>query len=630
MKPINEMTSEDIISDEVLGEVFDCEDEIYRARMILTLEDRAKILDCKTKFSKMLTAYRKARKKYDAEKQMQLVTGTTDFDGNYDQMRCGSWIANNNGVRTFSPFGGEILACYHPILPIQRLINAETGKEKIKIAYKKGEKWKEIIIDKGIVASSNKIVGLADYGVSVTTENARNLVRYISDVENSNLDRIGEQISTSKLGWIKGQFMPYGSDIIFDNETRFKDAYESIHEEGSPLAWYNLVKSIRRGERFEPKIYLAGALASALIEPLNALPFIINLWGDTGKGKTVAIMLAASVWAYPGGNDYVTDPKSTITALELRMDFLNNLPMLIDDMAQLKEKFADDFSELVYMLCSGKGKDRANTSLGLNKSTTWRNVILTNGEHSLVTETMQGGAVNRIIDVEMEDGYIFENGNEVVEILKNNYGYCGKEFVKVVKEIGFDEIKTMQREFLLKIKEAASLAGIEKEEKQILPMSILLTADKIATDHIFQDGQYMDFNRCVSLLKDKGEVSENARAYDYIMSEVAINSNKFKLNAFGEYSGEIWGCIEKDYVSIMSNVFSRIAERGNFSSKSFLSWAKKREMLITDAGRSSKTKRINGNVCKCICLKTNENLELPCIPENMKIKSFDDEKMPFD
>ena len=628
MKPISEMTADELISDETLGEVFDCEDEIYRARLILTLEDQAELKDCKKKFSTMLAAYRKKRKRYDIEKNMQCVTGVTDFDG-YDQMRCGSWIANDNGIRTYTPFGGEVLACYHPILPIQRLINAETGKEKIKLAYRKGFTWREIIVDKGIIASSNKIVGLADYGVSVTSENAKNLVRYLSDIENSNLDRISEQISTSKLGWIKEDFMPYSNDIVFDNETRFKDAFESIREDGSPELWYDLIKKIRKGNRFEPKIYLAGSLASALVEPLNALPFIINLWGDTGKGKTVAIMLAASVWAYPGGNEYVTDPKSTITALELRMDFLNNLPMLIDDMAQLKEKFADDFSELIYMLCSGKGKDRANASLGLNKSTTWRNVILTNGEHSLVTETMQGGAINRIIDVEMEEGYIFPNGNEVVETLKKNFGFCGKEFIKVIKDLGLDSIKEIQREYTRKIISAAKSIGVEKEEKQVLPMSILLTADKIATDYIFKDDEYLDFDTCVNLLKNKGEVSENTRAYDYICSEVNININKFVPDDRGEYKSEVWGCIDGNYAVIINNVFNKMCERGNFSSRSFLSWANRQGIIQMKDGKYTKPKRIRGSLARCVFLKMQDEEENTSDDSFAKLSKEEQERLPF-
>lgn len=611
MKPlqeINSLTAETILEDDIFCEIFEQEDEIYKARLLLTLTDRATDLGVKTKFEKLVSAYKKAKAKYDKENKPEVSNPSnlerlTDFGGKYEQMRCGNWIANGNGIRTFNPFGGEILACYHPILPIQRLINAETGKEKIKLVYRKGSKWKDIIVDKGVIASANKIVGLADYGVSVTSENARNLVKYLSDIENMNIDLIGTQMSTSKLGWIQGEFMPYGTSIIFDNETRFKETYESIRELGSEDVWMNLVKKIRKSDRFESKIYLMGSLASALIEPLNALPFIINLWGDTGKGKTVAIMLAASCWAYPGGSDYVTDPKSTVTALELRLDFLNNLPMLIDDMAQLKDKYSGDFSELVYMLCSGKGKDRANATMGLNKSTTWRNVILTNGEHSLVTETMQGGAVNRIIDVEMAEGYIFDNGNYVVETIKQNYGFAGRLFIDAIQEIGMERIREMQQDFLSRINQRAIDLGVEKEEKQTLPMSILLTADKISTDYLFQDGEYLDFNTCVDLLKNKGEVSENERAYEFIMSEVTINISKFKPDDRGEYKSEVWGAIENGYVIILNNAFSRICEKGNFSSKSFLSWAGKQRLIDMQSGKNTKTKRIIGSVSRCVWLR---------------------------
>ena len=634
MQEISKLTAETILEDDIFCEIMEQDDEIYKARLTLTLEDRADELGVKTKFGKLLGAYKKAKAKYDKETKEVAVQSPdslermTEFNSaKYDEMKCGNWIANGNGIRTFGPFGGEILACYHPILPVQRLINAETGKEKIKLAYKKGNRWKDIIIDKGVVASSNKIVGLADYGISVTSENARNLVRYLSDIENYNIDLIGTQMSTSKLGWIEGEFMPYGANIIFDNETRFKETYESIHEQGSEDIWLNMVRKIRKSDRFEPKIYLVASLASALIEPLNALPFTLNLWGDTGKGKTVAIMLAASVWAYPGGSDYVTDPKSTVTALELRLDFLNNLPMLIDDMAQLKDRYSGDFSELVYMLCSGKGKDRANATLGLNKSTSWRNVILTNGEHSLVTETMQGGAVNRIIDVEMGEGYIFPNGNEVVELLKQNYGFCGRRFIDLITEIGIDRIKEMQQDFYSQIVKRATELGVEKEEKQTLPMSILLIADKIATDYIFEDGEYLDFNYCTDLLKNKGEVSENDRAYEFVMSEIAINMNKFKPGRGGEYQGEMWGLIENGYVIILKNAFNRICEKGNFSSKSFLSWADKNKLIDSAKGRKDKQKRLDGSLSWCYFIKIQDDSVdkdgFMTIPEDMQ------EELPF-
>jgi putative DNA primase/helicase len=614
LQEINTLTAESILEDDIFCEIMEQEDEIYKARLILTLEDKADSLGVKIKFGKLLSAYKKVKAKYDKEnKEVALqspdsLERMTEFNSSkHDEMKCGNWIANGNGVRTFGPFGGEILACYHPILPVQRLINAETKKEKIKLAYKKGKRWDEIVVDKEVIANSNKITALSGYGISVTSENSRNLVRFLSDVENFNIDRIGTQISTSKLGWINKEFMPYGHNVIFDSETKFRDTYNSIAETGSEDAWMSLAKKVRKSKRFEPKIYLMGSLSSALIEPLNALPFILNLWGVTGKGKTVAIMFATSVWANPYGNDYVGDPKATVTALELKLDFLNNFPLMLDDMAQLKNRYGGDFSELVYMLCSGKGKDRANANLGINKSTSWKNSILTNGEHSLVNETMQGGAINRIIDVEMAEGYVFPNGNEVVEILKQNYGFCGRKFIDIITEIGMERIKEWQRDFLTDINKRAAELGVEKEEKQSLPMSILLTTDKIATEYIFEDNQYLDFNYCVDLLKNKGEVSENERAYEFIMSEVAINMNKFKPDIHGDYKGEMWGAIEDGYVIILKNAFNRISERGNFSSKSFLSWADKKCLIDTAKNRKDKQKRLDGSLSWCYFLKIQDD-----------------------
>lgn len=588
----------------------DEDDLLAREVMIQEAMDRAEQLKCLTKFKTLINAAKKEEKrlielaKRDVRAGAKTSNNVTDFTGCDESYDCGAWVANDNGVRTYTVMG-ERLACYHPIIPVARMINIQTGKEKVKLKFKKGAMWKDIVIDKSIIASSSKIVALADYGVSVTSENSKALVSYLSDVENLNVEEIEVRNSTSKLGWIKDDFVPYDVNVYFDNESNFKMLYESIRKEGKREKWYDLVKGIRATSRLEPKIYMASAFASVLIEPLNALPFIVNLWGDTGKGKTVALMLAASIYAFPGNNEYVTDPKSTITALETRTNFLNNFPVLIDDMSQIKNRFDDDFSTLVYFLCSGKGKERSNVNLGINATNSWKNVFLTNNEHSLVTETMQGGAVNRIIDVEMEEGYIFDNGNHVVEVIKKNYGYAGEEFIELVKDISFDEISKIQKDFQQRIQDRAKEIGVEKEEKQVLPMSIILTADKLATENLFNDGQYLDFETCFNLLKDKDAVSENQRAYEYMISEIGINKNNFIIQGSSrdDYR-QIWGVLEGEYAIILKNVFDKICKEANCSSRTFLSWARKKELIrVGKDGKSTKTKRINGMVQRCIWLK---------------------------
>lgn len=604
------MDKDAILSIKTIESIMDEDDLLAREVMIQEAMDRAEQLKCLTKFKTLINAAKKEEKrlielaKRDVRAGAKTSNNVTDFTGCDESYDCGAWVANDNGVRTYTVMG-ERLACYHPIIPVARMINIQTGKEKVKLKFKKGAMWKDIVIDKSIIASSSKIVALADYGVSVTSENSKALVSYLSDVENLNVEEIEVRNSTSKLGWIKDDFVPYDVNVYFDNESNFKMLYESIRKEGKREKWYDLVKGIRATSRLEPKIYMASAFASVLIEPLNALPFIVNLWGDTGKGKTVALMLAASIYAFPGNNEYVTDPKSTITALETRTNFLNNFPVLIDDMSQIKNRFDDDFSTLVYFLCSGKGKERSNVNLGINATNSWKNVFLTNNEHSLVTETMQGGAVNRIIDVEMEEGYIFDNGNHVVEVIKKNYGYAGEEFIELVKEIGFDEISKIQKDFQQRIQDRAKEIGVEKEEKQVLPMSIILTADKLATENLFNDRQYLDFETCFNLLKDKDAVSENQRAYEYMISEIGINKNNFIIQGSNrdDYR-QIWGVLEGEYAIILKNVFDKICKEANCSSRTFLSWARKKELIrVGKDGKSAISKRINGVIQKCIWLK---------------------------
>lgn len=623
------MDKDAILSIKTIESIMDEDDLLAREVMIQEAMDRAEQLKCLTKFKTLINAAKKEEKrlielaKRDVRAGAKTSNNVTDFTGCDESYDCGAWVANDNGVRTYTVMG-ERLACYHPIIPVARMINIQTGKEKVKLKFKKGAMWKDIVIDKSIIASSSKIVALADYGVSVTSENSKALVSYLSDVENLNVEEIEVRNSTSKLGWIKDDFVPYDVNVYFDNESNFKMLYESIRKEGKREKWYDLVKGIRATSRLEPKIYMASAFASVLIEPLNALPFIVNLWGDTGKGKTVALMLAASIYAFPGNNEYVTDPKSTIIALETRTNFLNNFPVLIDDMSQIKNRFDDDFSTLVYFLCSGKGKERSNVNLGINATNSWKNVFLTNNEHSLVTETMQGGAVNRIIDVEMEEGYIFDNGNHVVEVIKKNYGYAGEEFIELVKDISFDEISKIQKDFQQRIQDRAKEIGVEKEEKQVLPMSIILTADKLATENLFNDGQYLDFETCFNLLKDKDAVSENQRAYEYMISEIGINKNNFIIQGSNrdDYR-QIWGVLENGYAILLKNIFDKICKEANCSSRTFLSWARKKDLIrVGKDGKNTLNKRINGMTQRCIWLK---------IPDGSnEFVEVEDEQLPFD
>lgn len=615
MEPLGKLTKDTILSDEVLTEVFEQEDEIYKARLLLSLEDRAAELGVKGKFTKLVNAFKKVEKATRQRKQQQnsLVDNWTNFTGEYDNMMCGSWVASDDGIYTFNKdYSNEVIVCYHPILPVERLRNLETGEEQLKIAFKRNHAWREVIVPKDMVSSANKIVALSKLGVAVTSENARLLVKYLSDVENLNDDHIPVQESTSKLGWIANGFMPYDTEIVFDGDARFKQLFESIETHGRRDIWYDHVKDLRRSGRMEVKFMLAAAFASVLVKPLGGLPFFVDLWGETEGGKTITLMVAASVWADPDESRYIGDFKSTDVALEAKADMLNNLPMILDDTSKTSARIRDNFEGVVYDLCSGKGKSRSNRELGMNRENRWKNCILTNGERPLTSYVSQGGAINRILEVECGEK-VYKDPQKTAETLKKNYGYAGRDFVEAVKRIGTEAIRGIQAEILEQLRDD------EKMQKQSLSLSIILTADRIATDFLFKDGQYISMDEAREVLVDRNELSDNERCYRYLLDKVAMNPQRFDPDS----NVEKWGVLEKGYAIFYNQAFDELCHAGGFSKKSFLSWADRKSLIQTQAGRLNKTKKIDGNVYRCIFLKMEDE------PEKEGFVDVEQMELPF-
>ena len=83
MVPLNELTSDSILSDEVLTEVFEQEDEIYKARLLLSLEDRAAQLGVKGKFTELVKAFKRVEKATRQKKKQQRDRKSTRLNSSH-------------------------------------------------------------------------------------------------------------------------------------------------------------------------------------------------------------------------------------------------------------------------------------------------------------------------------------------------------------------------------------------------------------------------------------------------------------------------------------------------------------------------------------------------------------------
>lgn len=625
LENIENLQANDFMQKQLYEELFSIKNKIDRSEAKFKLMDRAKSLRVKSIAEEFIKEFQKAEqdkeKEEKANRSLQTVENITNFyeddiGKEYPQMACGSWIATENGIFSSETSKARELVCHHPIMPIRRLKNLETNKEQITIAFKRDGLWSEMTVPKSNIASTQKIVELVDYGVQVNAENAKLLIKYLSDVEMYNADMIDIQRSTSKLGWHGDTFVPYDLSIVFDGEYRFKTLFQSIQESGDYYKWVTLAKELRSCGRLEPRIALAASFASVLIHPLNALPFIVDFYGQTGGGKTVTINIAASIWGNPAPGAYVGNFRASDTNLEIRADMLNSLPMVLDDSKNASKYVQDNYESLIYNLCAGKGKGRSNKDLGVAEEKTWNCVTICNGENPISEFADSGGAINRIIEIECcED--IYENPAEINSTVMKNYGFAGRVFVGNLKQFTSDDLKEMKAEI------EKGFDGYDFPAKQVMAISTLLLADKLATDFIFKDGCELTVEDVVDIPTRKKDVSEGQRCYEFIIESLSVYGQHFDA----QFSCDQWGFKETPdeygdvYVYFYPKPLENLLKNNGFSRKAFSAWAINRELIKHTGKRDTVLKRDGGSVMRLIAVKVINIRDLDNEQENGSVEA---------
>ena len=527
------------------------------------------------------------------------MDNATQFEGQEIELFSGQYVCDEYGVSMTDKYGYEQTICRHPIMPVERLVNIDSGEERLKLAYKKGRAWRTIIVEKSVIASSSSILQLASNGIMVNSENAKALSTYILEMEQLNYDLIPEQKSVGRLGWVGHHgFSPFVDDLVFDGETNFKHIFNAVKPEGSRNAWLYAMQDLRK-EKSPGRLFLAASFASAILEPCGLLPFFFHAWGGTEVGKTVGLMIAASVWACPKMGEYITTFNSTLVGQEMTATFLNSLPLCMDELQIQSSAGVRDFDRIIYQLTEGVGRTRGAKTGGLQKMNTWRNCIITNGEHPISNANSGGGAVNRVIEFECDEK-VYSDLVGICAVIQSNYGFAGREFVEYLQTDGaFDRVNALQKEYY------RALLRSDSTDKQAASASAILAADHIATELIFKDGNNLTVADLEKIMTKKKEVNVNYRALEFVYELVERNPNRFKANEFGEYQGEVWGKSEETCIYIIKSVFDREMGNGGFNSTAFLAWAKRNNVTYTDNGKRTKKARITGSATNCVCIRKN-------------------------
>lgn len=199
------------------------------------------------------------------------------------------WIVDLSGIYSIeSKTGTKNCICKTPILLCNRLQNVDTGEEKIEIAFYRDRVWNKAIYQRSVLFQSKSITILADAGITITSENAKMVVKFLGALEAENIDNLELKRSVTQLGWYEKKFIPFlKGDYVVDVDRNSQKWLAAYQAKGNIEKWIENIKIFRTNNIF--RFVLSASFAAPLLKIIGHRSFFVHNWADSRSGKTAAL-----------------------------------------------------------------------------------------------------------------------------------------------------------------------------------------------------------------------------------------------------------------------------------------------------------------------------------------------------
>ena len=613
----------DPFPDEVFYRIFEIDDNVERQKYIEALRNAAKTIKRALEFNNLLKQFQ-----LDYIQRMRQTGKKTAFTDQPLELNCAEWTANDMGVKTVRYDKNmqqvPVVACSHPIMPVEILKNVDTSEERITLAYFKSASWQRITVDRSVCANTNKIVDvLSQYGIEVTSDNAKSLVRYISDCVGYNPAALEPKKSINRLGWVGAAFTPYEKDIRYEGGMDYEAIFKNVSEKGNFESWKALCSDLRKN--LPLRMMMAASFASVLLEPLKVLPFVLHLWGTTGTGKTVALMVAMSIWGNPRMGGLVKTMNMTKNAIMRNAAFLCSIPFAGDELQTIKDKWQGNFDQLIYQITEGVDRGRAKAYGGVEDTKTWKNSFIFTGEEPITKVNSGGGSKNRVIEIAI-DGPLVADGHYVSSMVQENYGFAGRKFVEYIQETETSKLMDRYREIF------DELCKLDTTDKQAMAMACILLADEIAVKLFFTGEQALQIGQVKQYLQSAHDIDIAERAYQQVMNWAAKYQIRFEdpkaENSLNK--GEVWGKIDAGVLIVNRDVLLNFLDQNGFDYTAVnRKWAEKGYLVRNSQGKFIHSTKVYGIKSSYIKFNLPEDDDATDKDGFMAVETYEQESLPF-
>ena len=550
-KVLNEINSadsyEDLLQSEIIDNIYKC-NPIDKALLMKSINDKVASFgkDCKKLFNNFIKDYEKTLQKSRLENECDTSSLGISEDFNYsiDMLSTGEFKITQFGI--YDKSDTEISPT--PIVPYCLYRKNIDNVEKVRILYRKNDKWQSLDIDRLTISNQSKIIDLSNHGIGVSSANALQMVKFMNNIFDLNVENIPVRDSVARLGWVDNNehFIPYNSEtydfVLSVNDKNVdgaKQTYDAITTKGDYDIWFDCMKKMRTN--IPTRLAFGASAISPLLTILGSPCFVTLLYGKTGTGKTLSCRCAMSMWGDPNVLSMRAD--STTTSIVRKCLFFNNLPLFVDEFQLLKQDYVQEF---LMSVTEGIQRTRAtmDSSNNFTSSGSWKNCTLITGERQCVNDNIGGGAVNRIIELRIDDMVADEMDlQDIYYKIDNNYGFLGKKLIDLYSKKEFRE-KVKKR--FVEIQDSWR-KKLNTASKQLIAISCLVLGDEILREHFFHDDNEISVEDIENFVASTDDISYSERVYNIVCDMIFSNQNHFARgdSSFGNngVQGELWGAI---------------------------------------------------------------------------------------
>jgi hypothetical protein len=500
------------------------------------------------------------------------------------------WIFSDKGISWIDPkTHTPANVCRTPILLTQRLKSLETGDEKMEVAFKRDGEWQRAIYPRSVIFSSRSITALADLGCTITSENSKNVVKFLGALESENIDIIPKNDATSTFGWQPGRrFIPgHDEGITLDIDPSQRGMAAAYCQNGTMERWIEHMAPHRSREKF--RFILAASFAAPLLRIVKQRIFFVYNWGGSKGGKTAALKAALSAWGDP--ERLMVNFNATQVGLERTAAFYCDLPLGIDE-RQLAGNNQGALEKIVYMIASGTGKIRGAKSGGIQTVHQWRTVALATGEEPLSTETSQTGVSTRVLEIY---GGPFDNEQDAALMHQQaamDCGWAGPAFIEHILQMDEREIVERYEDMQRYIRETSQ----GKNGSHIAGIAAVALADSLIDEWFFggnpRESVAEAKRMAASILINQVEANTtdvNENAVQFIVDWVLANRSYFGANAIGTCLGFTSESGNTAY--IFPSMLNQALTKAGYSPRKTMKYMAEKDLIATDIDRKTGKKQ---------------------------------------